>query len=69
MTTIALPDIGAAVAERYGGLPLPYLALYRAALDRRIPVRRHNGRWFLDEVDLPAVAEIFGRVPDDSETA
>ena len=37
----------------------PYRAFLTAAMDARIPADRDNGRWSVDEDDLPQIAEVL----------
>ena len=68
--SLGLPRVCPKVAE-LTGQPLPggYNRLYAAVVDGRIPARNENGRWYVSENDLPAVASVFGLIiPNQSAT-
>jgi ferric-dicitrate binding protein FerR (iron transport regulator) len=57
---IPLPKAPAALEAR-GAKPVPrYRHLYNLVLDRRIPAQQINGRWHVDDADLPAIARALG---------
>ncbi len=49
--------------ELYGNSGTGYRKFYALALDGRIPVVRVNGRLFVDETDMPLIAEALGVAP------
>ena len=59
MKRIQLTSVPSVLLERnYTQRPLSYKRLYSAALDQRIPAKQgENGRWSVDEADLPLIAE------------
>lgn len=68
MMPIALADAPRELKKRHG-VNISYRKLYTAVLDGRVPAERgDNGRWTLQKVDLPAIAEALG-VPSRSEAA
>ena len=59
MTKISLVDAPRRLADF--GVEVKYRQLYGAAIDNQIPAEKaSNGRWYLDEADLPAIARTFG---------
>ncbi|WP_424140010.1 hypothetical protein [Roseomonas chloroacetimidivorans] len=42
---------------------LRYRGMQEAALDRKIPAERVNGRWHFSPDDLPRIAQALGLVP------
>lgn len=70
-TRIALPRLGAKFASTYGDLgPGFYDRAYKAALDGRIPTVHVNGRLYIEEANLDAVAAALGlRAPASNAAA
>lgn len=56
---LPISEVPMALKERYGE-PVRYRQIDSAARDARIPVQRINGRWYVEEADLPAIAAVFG---------
>lgn len=59
MKRIPLPSVPTLLLKRkLSTRPLNYKRVYDAALSGRIPAEREpNGRWSVDEADLPLIAE------------
>jgi len=59
-TLVALPDLAGRFLAAYPGASVPtYRKLDEAARDGRLPIVRVNGRRFVQEDDLPAIAAQF----------
>jgi hypothetical protein len=60
MTTIALTSLPRRIAEMTGANPKNYRDLYNKTLSGLWPATQINGRWHIDESDLPAVIQALG---------
>ena len=58
--TIPLSLTSRELARRFGGSAPAYRRLYELVLDGKLPAEQVNGRWFVDEADLPAIAATLG---------
>ena len=61
---LSLPLCARELAKAH--LPPPwnlYDRAYQAVLNGQIPATQHNGRWFVERADLPAIAAALGLVP------
>jgi hypothetical protein len=60
-TRIPLTKLGRRLAALTGQRAPSYRSLYVAALDAKIPAEQQpNGRWDVDDADVPQIAEAFG---------
>jgi hypothetical protein len=50
------------LTERYPHPRMNYNAVHRGVLGGRIPARRHDGRWFIDRADYPAMEAFVARL-------
>ena len=57
---IPLPQIPRAVEAATGCTPPPVRKVYERALSVAFPAFQVNGRWFVNESDIPAVVAAFG---------
>ena len=60
MPDIPLPALPRAISAATGGPTASHRTCYTAAVDGRIPAFQRNGRWFVDDADLPAVVQALG---------
>jgi hypothetical protein len=62
--TIPLSQTSRELSRRFGGSAPAYRQLYELILDGKLPAEQVNGRWFVDEADLPAIAATLGMTED-----
>ncbi len=55
-----LPRLAAKLRDLTGAPPPSYRMLYMAVVDGRLPSVQQNGRYFVQDSDLPAVAAALG---------
>ena len=61
---ISLSLVPQKLAKRTGQTGLSYRRLYNGVLDGTVPAERGaNGRWYVAEEDLDAIAAAFGLTP------
>jgi len=65
-----LPGLAAKLLSTYGNAGPGYRKAYLLALDGVLPTVQRNGRYFVADADLPAVAAVLGlTIPADFAAA
>ena len=62
MARIGLPQLPRKLAEYTGQPAMKYRPLYDAAVEGRIPAH-FDGRWTVDDADMPTIATALGLSP------
>jgi hypothetical protein len=60
---LSITELPREIAAITGNPPPSYRKVYERVLDGLIPAERLNGRWFVQESHLPAIAALFQRRP------
>jgi hypothetical protein len=66
---LGLSRVPTRLRDDFKGSPPTHPAVYAAAVNGRIPAIWERGRWYVDQADLPRIAEAFGMTPRELQTA